>query len=142
MLSTEPKLAYPCRQENEAMSAGLVRAFLLLVLWKGNPDYCLVVFKQILDLREGFMPEECKGEEEPSTVNTYVFDDRMNDQNQTFLQRAAQTLFSLQLSPFLSSADKGKQDPPWPQPIEGLPSAVTRINVSIAGRGGVQGFES
>lgn len=26
--------------------------------------------------------------------------------------------------------------------IEGLPSAVTRINVSIAGRGGVQGFES
>ncbi|KAI5639073.1 hypothetical protein M9H77_00608 [Catharanthus roseus] len=112
----------------------------------------------ILDLREGFMPEECKGEEEPSTKSAsqdysipavcpyrdngsashlnrkalpllldgdskvgnwlaeYVFDDRMNDQNQTFLQRAAQTLFSLQLSPFLSSADKGKQDPPWPQP--------------------------
>lgn len=46
MLSTEPKLAYPRRQENEAMSAGLVRAFLLLVLWKGNPDYCLVVFKR------------------------------------------------------------------------------------------------
>lgn len=45
MLSTEPKLAYPRRQENEAMSAGLVRAFLLLVLWKGNPDYCLVFFK-------------------------------------------------------------------------------------------------
>lgn len=47
MLSTEPtKLAYPRRQENEAMSAGLVRAFLLLVLWKGNPGYCLVVFKR------------------------------------------------------------------------------------------------
>ncbi|KAI5664298.1 hypothetical protein M9H77_23621 [Catharanthus roseus] len=178
MLSTEPKLAYPCRQENEAMLAGLVRAFLLLVLWKGNPDYFLVVFKQILDLREGFMPEECKGEEEPSTqfreralifepVLTfrlvfifrlkvsieYVFDDRMNDQNQTILQRAAQNLFSLQLNHFLSSADKGKQDPPWPQPeigffafgtikIEGLSLALTRINVSIAGRGGVQGFES
>ncbi|KAI5664320.1 hypothetical protein M9H77_23643 [Catharanthus roseus] len=158
MLSTEPKLAYPCRQENEAMSAGLVRVFVLLVLWKGNPDYCLVVFKC-------FMPEECKGEEEPSTQfreralifepvlrfrlvfrlsnESYAFDDRMNDQNQTFLQRAAHTFFSLQLSPFLSSADKGKQDLPWPQPTNrGLPSAMTRINVSIAGRGGVQGFES
>lgn len=31
MLSTKPKLAYPRRQENEAMSAGLVRAFRLLL---------------------------------------------------------------------------------------------------------------
>lgn len=74
----------------------------------------------------------------------YVFADRMNEKNQTFLQRATQRRSSC-------SAAKGKQDPPWPQPanrafwtvkIEGLPSAVTRINVSIALRGGVQGFES
>ncbi|KAI5668083.1 hypothetical protein M9H77_17936 [Catharanthus roseus] len=90
----------------------------------------------ILDLREGFMPEECKGEEEPSTksasqdysipaVCPYRDNGSASHLNRKALpllldgdskEKAAQTLFSLQLSPFLSSADKGKQDPPWPQP--------------------------